>query len=799
MPAAPCNDHPPGRTAEIGWLQPSLNLEHSNGYMFTLVKRLRQSLASKLILTVGLTLFLAISTWAFFSIRYQKQKLMNEVIASTDRLTNTIRLGTHYAMMLNSRDDINQIIHNIGKQKAIESIRIYNKEGQIKFSNNTAEVDQITNIKAEACDICHRTTPPLEDVDLQDRTRIMETNSGYRLLGVISPIRNDAGCSTDECHVHPKDKQILGAMDVVVSLEDTDKEILLMEKGITGLALLVFLGTSASIFWFVLKFVNRPIKRLIDGTRTIGQGVYDDSIEVEQDDEMRRLAMAINQMGGAIGEKQSELNRQRDEYQHLFEMVPCLITVQDLDYRLINYNREFAEKFGPKPGDYCYQVYKGRSQKCKICPVEKTFEDGKSHYSEETGYNKGGMATHWIAKSTPIRNAQGDIIAAMELSLDITSRKLLEEKLARSEKKYHAIFSHIPNPVFVLDVNGLEIIDCNDSVHSVYGFERRELIGQSFLDLFLKEDRPQYAFELMAASVINQATHINKTGQSMFVDIRVSPVEFPGQKVLLVTTSDVTKRLEAEQQLIQASKMATLGEMATGVAHELNQPLSVIKTASSFFMKKIRKKEPIKKDILHTMSAEIDSHVNRASKIINHLRQFGRKPDMRLELVNVNDVVERAFEIFSQQLKVRGIEVIRRLEEALPGVMVEADRLEQVFINLLINARDAIEEKWQGIGSAGEPEGPPDKSILLRSWSASGKVFISVEDSGMGIPSEIKDRIFEPFFTTKEVGKGTGLGLSISYSIIKDFRGNITVSDRDGQGARFVIEFPLEKEETLPE
>jgi histidine kinase len=239
--------------------------------------------------------------------------------------------------------------------------------------------------------------------------------------------------------------------------------------------------------------------------------------------------------------------------------------------------------------------------------------------------------------------------------------------------------------------------------------------------------------------------------------------------------------------------------MATGVAHELNQPLSVIKTASSFFMKKIRKKEPIKKDILHTMSAEIDSHVNRASKIINHLRQFGRKPDMRLELVNVNDVVERAFEIFSQQLKVRGIEVIRRLEEALPGVMVEADRLEQVFINLLINARDAIEEKWQGIGSAGEPEGPPDKSILLRSWSASGKVFISVEDSGMGIPSEIKDRIFEPFFTTKEVGKGTGLGLSISYSIIKDFRGNITVSDRDGQGARFVIEFPLEKEETLPE
>jgi histidine kinase len=766
--------------------------------MLTLVKRLRQSLASKLILTVGLTLFLAISTWAFFSIRYQKQKLMQEMIASTNRLTNTIRLGTHYAMMLNSRDDINQIIRNIGKQKEIQSIRIYNKEGQIKYSNNTAEVDQVTNIKAEACDICHRTDPPLESVTLSERTRIIETASGYRLMGIISPICNEAGCSTDACHVHPQDKKILGAMDVVVSMQGTDKEILLMQKGITGLALLVFLGTSASIFWFVMKFVNRPIKKLIEGTHQIGQGEYGQQIKVDQDDEMQHLAIAINQMGAAIGEKQCELNRQRDEYQHLFEMVPCLITVQDRNYRLINYNREFSERFGPHPGGYCYQVYKGRNQKCESCPVEKTFADGKPHYSEERGVNKGGRDTHWIAKSTPIRNAQGEITAAMEMSLDITPRKLLEEKLEKSEKKYHAIFSHIPNPVFVLDTQNLEVIDCNDSVQNVYGFKRKELMGKSFLDLFVKEDRQRYAFKLLTASVINQATHVNKAGLPLYVDIRISPAEYPGQKALLVTTSDVTKRLEAEQQLIQASKMATLGEMATGVAHELNQPLSVIKTASSFFMKKIRKQEPIKADILLTMSEEIDSHVNRASKIINHLRQFGRKSDMRLELVCINAVAESAFEIFSQQLKVRGIEVIRRLQEDLPKVRAEADRLEQVFINLLINARDAIEEKWKGMSPDLPPEQMPDKSITLISWATAEKVCISVADTGMGIPPEIRERIFEPFFTTKEVGKGTGLGLSISYSIIKDFRGNITVSEKGRQGACFIIEFPIPHEEELP-
>ena len=141
------------------------------------------------------------------------------------------------------------------------------------------------------------------------------------------------------------------------------------------------------------------------------------------------------------------------------------------------------------------------------------------------------------------------------------------------------------------------------------------------------------------------------------MNIRISPSEYRGKKVLLLTTGDDTKRLEAEQQIIQASKMATLGEMATGVAHELNQPLSVIKTASSFFMKKITRKEPIKDEILLTLSQEIDSHVDRATRIINHMRLFGRKSEMTLENVQVNDVLKSAFEIFSQQLKVRGIAV----------------------------------------------------------------------------------------------------------------------------------------------
>ena len=253
-----------------------------------------------------------------------------------------------------------------------------------------------------------------------------------------------------------------------------------------------------------------------------------------------------------------------------------------------------------------------------------------------------------------------------------------------------------------------------------------------------------------------------------------------------MTISDITKRLEAEQQLIQASKMATLGEMATGVAHELNQPLSVIKTASSFFMKKILKKEPIREEILQELSSEIDSHVDRATKIINHMRQFGRKQDITLEPVSVNKVLKKAFEIFSQQLKVRGIQVAWNIDEKVPSVLADAGRLEQVFINLLINARDAIEEKWEL-----QTESPGKDQIQLMTGQQNKHVVVWVCDSGKGVSPEIADKVFEPFFTTKKVGKGTGLGLSISYGIIKECGGSIRIESAESGGACFVLTFPV--------
>jgi histidine kinase len=343
--------------------------------------------------------------------------------------------------------------------------------------------------------------------------------------------------------------------------------------------------------------------------------------------------------------------------------------------------------------------------------------------------------------------------------------------------------------VFVLDASSLEILDCNDSVTPVYGFSKDELLMTSFLSLFEEDSREPYASELKSTNVLNQVRQTNRAGQTIFVNIRISPSEYLGRDVLLVTTSDITKRLMTEQQLIQASKMTTLGEMATGVAHELNQPLSVIKTASSFLSKKVRKNEEIKDEILGTLTEEIESHVDRASKIISHMREFGRKSEVSKERVQVNETLDRAHEIFSQQLKLREIEVVKDYEEDLPYVLADSNRLEQVFINLLINARDAIEEKLNDVGHTNG-----EKKIFLKTTHQGRMIKIEVRDTGKGIPKPILDKIFEPFFTTKKVGKGTGLGLSISYGIVQDFDGTIKVETEEDKGSNFVIMFPVSDE-----
>jgi C4-dicarboxylate-specific signal transduction histidine kinase len=247
------------------------------------------------------------------------------------------------------------------------------------------------------------------------------------------------------------------------------------------------------------------------------------------------------------------------------------------------------------------------------------------------------------------------------------------------------------------------------------------------------------------------------------------------------TTAEMERReqelRDKQEQLVQAGKLATLGELTTGVAHELNNPLNNIGLFVGNIIDRVRVGDHDSRRIVADLENVVEQ-VQKATEIITHLRTFGRAAPVSFEPIAIQEVIERALSLVQEQLRLRQISVDLRLSPENPIVLGNPIQLEQVFINLLTNARDALESTER-------------KEIRVSCTTAGDVVRILFRDTGPGIPPGLEQRIFDPFFTTKEVGAGTGLGLSITYGIVQEHDGTIEVVGRSGEGALFSIELPL--------
>ncbi len=391
--------------------------------------------------------------------------------------------------------------------------------------------------------------------------------------------------------------------------------------------------------------------------------------------------------------------------------------------------------------------------------------------------------------ATPMTMFSADEIGILARSFNQMTQRLhaSDRELKASEEKYRSLFDNDPNPVFVFDRASFRILDANIRTTEKYGYSREEFLGMSFLELGSRKDAETIRSSLVEACVLlPKVRHRRKDGSTMYVNIHSCPREHLGKQVIIANIADISERIQAEAQLIQAGKMATLGEMAAGVAHELNQPLNAIRIGSDYFRKMAERGERPVPEVVTRVSREIVAQVDRAAGIINHLREFGRRSDPdELGPVDINKAIRDAFTLLGQQLKLKQIEVELELQEDLPAIRGVSNRLEQVFINLVMNSRDAMEEKRASAYQADET------SVLrIRSLEKDGRVVVTVSDTGIGMAEHVKERIFEPFFTTKEVGKGTGLGLSISYGIVKDYGGTIEVESEVGLGTTFKLTLP---------
>jgi two-component system, NtrC family, sensor kinase len=364
-----------------------------------------------------------------------------------------------------------------------------------------------------------------------------------------------------------------------------------------------------------------------------------------------------------------------------------------------------------------------------------------------------------------------------------------QAQLRESELKYRSLFTSGPNPILVLDRCDHTIIDANPSTEEVYGYPREELIGAPIGLLGPFEMTGDLPAVPKPVQVSAKVAYQRKDKSKLYVNVHACPAHYGKRPALIVATTDITKMVEKDNQLIQFSKLKTLGEMSAGIAHELNQPLNAIKMGSEYLELITERNQPLARGDLRTVGAEVSRQVDRATAIIGRLRDFGRKSDFGRELLCLNDPVRSVLKIVAPQLELQNIQLLLNLAGDLPKVRAHHNRIEQVIFNLLTNARDALNQR--GVGDE------DSRQIEICTVTREDHAVLTVRDTGVGIPLEVQSKIFEAFFTTKEMGEGMGLGLSISSGIVEDYGGTIRVESTPGRGTTFRLSFPLASEENL--
>jgi PAS domain S-box-containing protein len=420
-----------------------------------------------------------------------------------------------------------------------------------------------------------------------------------------------------------------------------------------------------------------------------------------------------------------------------------------------------------------------------------------------------GRTLAWLGVS---RSAKGDFLSSDDIDL-LTSlagyiamaveNARLYRSLAAKAEQYERLKDFSENIVESINV-GILAADLEDRVESwnsqierLTGIPRAAAVGRTLSELFPRElathfdalrDGQQvhqlYKIPLPADSFSGNGNG-NGPRPDVILNLAIAPlVTRDGVRIgRLVIFDDVTEREDLERRLVQADKLSSIGLLAAGVAHEVNTPLAVISTYAQLLGKQVVGDEQKSK-----LLDKIAKQTFRASEIVNSLLNFSRTSSAAFEALDLNRLIRETLSLLEHQFEKQGITVATELGEALPAVRGNAGKLQQVFLNLLLNARDAMSEL---------PPGAPRRIELRSQVAGEGAVRVEVRDSGPGIPREHLSRVFDPFFTTKGARKGTGLGLSVSYGIVEEHGGMIEADSTPGEGATFRLELPVAQGKTV--
>jgi two-component system NtrC family sensor kinase len=496
-----------------------------------------------------------------------------------------------------------------------------------------------------------------------------------------------------------------------------------------------------------------------------------------------------------------DLKGSEEKLRRLFERVRHGLFISSKEGRFLDCNQALLDMLG----------YPSKEEFLKIDIVRDLYvnpEDRKllKEKSERGGYvkdmevefkKKNGDKITVLLTGHPIKNEGGETIGYEGINLDITERKRIEDELREANEFFMNLIESSVDGIIAADMKG-NIFIFNKGAETLSGHKAEEVIGKIHItqiypggiakEIMKRLRSPDYGG--VGKLLPTQFNVVNKEREEIPIQISAALIyNGAGQEVASVGIfTDLRSRLLMEKklqdthlQLVSSEKMASLGKLAAGIAHEINNPLGGILIYSSLMMEDLPEEDPKRGDL-----ARIVQETGRCKEIVKSLLEFARQTEPKKEPTDINRAINDGLFFLVNQALFHNIRIVKNLDPFLPFVRGNSGQLKQVFMNIIVNAAEAM----HGNGTLTIATSPsPDRKT----------VWIEFADTGEGIPEENLSRIFDPFFTTKDVGKGTGLGLATSYGIVQDHGGTINVRSQVGLGTSFIIELPIQPQQPILE
>jgi len=486
--------------------------------------------------------------------------------------------------------------------------------------------------------------------------------------------------------------------------------------------------------------------------------------------------------------KMEEALRQSEErYRTILEEMEDSYFEVDLGGHLIFANSSTCRNLGYSREELIGMSYKGFTAEEDIESVFRIFNEVYRTGVPNKGFpwktiRKDGIQGFAETSVSPLRNDKGEIIGFRGIGRDITEHKQAEEAQQQSEENYRVLFDSSVIGTIVLDAETMKIAMVNQAAAKMFGFGSAEKARGADPFEFVRPEDKEIISKIAAENLVGQDSRqtyelgvVTRDGREIWINATGARIMHGGKLGGLISFTDITEQKRQRERLMKTDRLASLGELAAGTAHELNNPLTSIIGFSQLLMEK-ETPDDIREDL-----KLINNEAQRAVKVTRDLLTFARKHAPVKQPNQINSIIEDVLELRAYLQKMNGIEVERQLAPDLPEIMVDYFQMQQVLLNIIINAEYFMAQAHN------------KGTLAVTTKKQNSSVVISIADDGPGIMPENLRRIFDPFFTTKEAGSGTGLGLSICHGIVTEHGGQIYIKSQLGKGATAFVELPISR------